>query len=158
MKHLKYFLPCLFLIQSLFGKTILLENFEELMDALNNGEKVRVVIDYGKCQLIADNEIQESSPKAIGGMSLETYEYFADNVLGKNIAFVVASESKLIANPIGDGYVYNYAKVKVDKESKVRLTARYIDPVTFQVKMDENFFTEMNDGRNDGAASFYMEQ
>jgi len=158
LKHLKYFLPCLFLIQSLFGKTILLENFEELMDALNNGEKVRVVIDYGKCQLIADNEIQESSPKAIGGMSLETFEYFADNVLGKNIAFVVASESKLIANPIGDGYVYNYAKVKVDKESKVRLTARYIDPVTFQEKMDENFFTEMNDGRNDGAASFYMEQ
>ena len=158
MKHLKYFLPCLFLIQSLFGKTILLENFEELMDALNNGEKVRVVIDYGKCQLIADNEIQESSPKAIGGMSLETYEYFADNVLGKNIAFVVASESKLIANPIGDSYVYNYAKVKVDKEGKVRLTARYIDPVTFQEKMDENFFTEMNDGRNDGAASFYMEQ
>lgn len=158
MKQLKYLIVGLFLVQALFGKTILLENFEELMEALNSGEKVRVVIDYGNCQLIAGNEIQDRSPKAIGGMALDTYEYFADNALGKNVAFVVASENKLIANPIGAGYVYNYAKVKVDKENKVRLTARYIDPLTFQEKMDENFFTEMNNGKNNGAASFYMEK
>jgi hypothetical protein len=159
MKKLRFVLiTIIFFIQTLSAKTDLLEDFTQLMTALNMGKTVRVVIDYGRCQLISDNEIQDRSPMAIGGMALDTYEFFDDNTLGKNIAFVVSSETKLIANPKGDGYVYNYAKIKVDKENKVRLTARYIDPVTFRNKMDENFFTEMNNGKNDGAASFYVEK
>ncbi|MBN2280086.1 MAG: hypothetical protein JXQ65_05870 [Candidatus Marinimicrobia bacterium] len=159
MKKLKLaLLTIIFCIQTIPAGTILLQDFTQLMTALKEGKLVRVVIDYSKCQLISNNEIQDHSPRATGGMTVDTFEFFEDNALGKNIAFVVSSESKLIANPKGDGYVYNYAKVKVDKENKVRLTARYIDPVTFEDKMDENFFTEMNNGKNDGAASFYLEK
>ncbi len=44
MKQFKYLIVGLFLFQSLFSKTILLENFEDLMEALNSCEEVRVVI------------------------------------------------------------------------------------------------------------------
>ncbi len=159
MRKLSWFLITISLItNSLMAKTILLEDFTQLMTALKAGKTVRVVIDYGQCQLISGNEIQANAPKAIGGMTLETFEFFDDNALGKNIAFVVSSESKLIANPKGAGYVYNYAKIKVDKENKVKLTARYITPKRFETTMDENFFTEIYDGKNEGAARFYIEK
>ena len=137
------------------AETTQITNFDELMAVLKKGKIVRVIIDYGKCQLISDNEIQERSPNAIGGMTMETFEYFAKNALGRNQPFVVSSENKLIANPKGEGYVYNYGKVRVDKDSKVKITVRYIDPKTYQNKMDESFYTEMNNGKNGGAASFY---
>lgn len=137
------------------AETTQITNFEELMTTLKKGEIVRVIIDYEKCQLISDNEIQERSPNAISGMTMETFEYFAENALGSNQPFVVSSENKLIANPKGEGYVYNYGKVRIDKDGNVKITVRYIDPKTYQNKMDESFYTEMNNGKNEGAASFY---
>ena len=87
------------------AETTQITNFDELMAVLKKGKIVRVIIDYGKCQLISDNEIQERSPNAIGGMTMETFEYFAKNALGRNQPFVVSSENKLIANQIGRAHV-----------------------------------------------------
>jgi len=137
------------------AENILISSFDELINVLKKGYTVRVVINYGDCQLISDNKIQQQSPEAIGGMTIETFEFFDKNTLGRNEPFVVSSENKLIANPKGEGYVYNYGKVRVDKHSKVRVTVRYIDPQTYATKMDESFYTEMNNGQNKGAASFY---
>ncbi len=137
------------------AETSQITNFDELITVLKKGEIVRVIIEYGKCQLISDNEIQSRSPQAIGGMTMETFEYFAENALGGNQPFVVSSENKLIANPKGSGYVYNYGKVRVDKDGKVKITVRYIDPKTYENKMDESFYTEINNGKNQGAATFY---
>lgn len=134
-----------------------LKSFDELMTALREGKKVRVVIEYKKCQLISDNEIDEKVPDAIGGMDLSTWEYFAKNAIRNDKAFVVASESKLIERPREEGYVYNYVKIKVSDDNKVKITARYLDASTFEVYMDENFFGLIDDGRNEGGAKFYSE-
>ncbi|MDD3050235.1 MAG: VirK family protein [Candidatus Cloacimonetes bacterium] len=140
----------------LYGKdTIQLKNFTEINSALEKGQLVRVIIHYGDCQLISNNEIRLISPRAVGGMTIDTYEYFSQNSIGNELAFLVASESKLIENPIGSGYVYNYAKIRIDESNKVRLIARYLDPVNFTEHMDESFYTQINDGKN-GAAFFYI--
>lgn len=133
------------------------DNFEELMEALNSGKNVRAVFHYKYCQLISDNEVQEKIPDAIGGMSIDVYEYFAEGAVRNKEAFVVTSTSKIIKNPMGEGYVYNYAKVKVKASNEVRITAVYLDPITFEEKMTENFFTEMNNSENKGGAFFYIE-
>lgn len=134
-----------------------LHSFAELISALNGGQSVRVVIHYGDCMLIDGNQIQEKSPDAVGGMPLDVYEYFAQGSIGNKQAFVVSSTSKLIQNPKGKGFVYNYAKIRVDEDGKVKLTANYLNPTDYSVLMDENFFTEINDGKNEGAAYFYVQ-
>jgi len=97
-----------------------LKNFDELMAALNAGYNVKVVIHYGKCKLVTDNGVQDKSPDAIGGMTIDTYEYFAPKaVCGNENASVVFSENKLIKNPKGKGFVYNYAKFRVEPTGKV---------------------------------------
>lgn len=135
-----------------------LKNFDELMAALNAGYNVRVVIYYGKCKLVADNEVQDKSPDAIGGMTIDTYEYFAPKaVRGNENAFVVFSENKLIQNPKGKGFVYNYAKFKVESTGKVKVTVMYLDPNTQEELMSENFFTEFSDSAKEQAIYFYRQ-
>lgn len=138
-----------------------IKNFEELMESLKKGHKINAVFDYTKCQLVSDNEVKEKSPEAVGGMMLDAWEYFAAGAIRNKNAFVVASTSKLIENPIGEGMVYNYVKIKISDDSKVKITARYIDAKTFEIIMDENFFTTINNANdaieNAGAAYLYKE-
>ncbi|MEZ5196661.1 MAG: VirK family protein [Bacteroidales bacterium] len=133
-----------------------LNSFNELMEVLNSGGQVRVVMHYAKCQLISDNEIEDNVPDAIGGMSIDVYEYFAEGAVRNKKAFVVFSQTKLIQNPLGKGYVSNYAKVKIQADNEVKITAEYLDPVSLEVKMTENFFTSINDGNNEGGLFLYQ--
>lgn len=134
-----------------------LKSFDELIEALHTGKNVRLVIHYADCMLIDDNEIKEKSPDAVGGMPLDVYEYFAKGSIKNEKAFVVSSQTKLIENPKGAGFVYNYAKVRVDEDGKVTLTAAYLYPSDYSYLMNEKFFTEINTGENNGAAYFYSD-
>lgn len=131
------------------------KDFDQLMEALKNGNTISLVIHYGKCQLISDNEIAEKVPDAIGGMNIDVYEYFAAGAVRNKKAFVVSSNSKLIQNPIGEGFVYNYVKFKAYEDGEIKITAKYLDPQTMEENMTENFFTTINDGNNEGAVYLY---
>lgn len=152
MKKLMLIFVLLIIGVCLVADTVLLKNFEELMEALKSGEQVRVIASYGECQLITDNEIEEHVPNAIGGMNVDTFEYFAPMSIGNPKGFVVFSHTSLINY---GGYVYNYAKFKVTDDNKVKITAQYANAENFDIEMDENFFSMMNDGKNEGAVSFY---
>lgn len=134
-----------------------LTSLDELMNALKSGKQVTAVMHYVKFKLISDNQEQDKVPDAIGGMDLDTWEYFAPNAVKNKEAFVVFSESKLIQNPKGDGYVYNYVKLRIDALNKVKVSARYLDSKTHEVNMDENFFGLINDGKNDGGLFLYVQ-
>ena len=157
-KRLPLFAIFLFLLFASAGYSQQITSFDQLMDALKTGKQVNAVMQYAKFKLISDNEDQEKVPDAIGGMDLSTWEHFAANAVHNKEAFVVFSESKLIQNPKGDGYVYNYVKLRIESTNKVKVTARYLDPKTFEEKMDENFFGTVNDGKNDGGLFLYIKK
>lgn len=149
-------LSLLLLPTLLMAKSQKLESFEAVMDALKQGNTVHAVFYYKDCQLISDNEIEEESVDAIGGMKIDTWEYFAKGSIRNKEAFVVSSTSKLIANPRGKGFVYNYVKIKIKESGEVKITANYIDSVTHEESMFENFFTTINNGEK-GAAHFFAD-
>ena len=127
------------------GQDNQLKSLDDVMKALESGKYVRIVFYYKKCKLISENEEVARVPDAIGGMTLETFEYFAENSIGNKEAYLSASESVLIHHP-SQGIVYNYAKVRIFKSGKIRLIVQYIDPKTFELKMDESFYTTIGDG------------
>ena len=154
-KNVRFLVLAFFLLVTSATQAQQITSFEDLMTSLKAGKDVRAVMQYVKFKLIADNEDQEKVPDAVGGMDLSTWEYFAPNAVKNKEAFVVFSETKLIQNPKGEGFVYNYVKLRIDATNKVKITARYLDPKTFEVKMDENFFGTINDGKNDGGLFLY---
>jgi len=137
----------------LIAKPTQLKNFVDLMEALRAGREVKVVAEYGKCKLISGNE-EKVAPNAIGGMGIDVWEYFAPMSIGNPTAFVVFSQTKLINY---GGYIYNYGKFRVGDDNKVKITAQYANANDFNIEMDENFFTEINDGKNEGAVYFYAD-
>ena len=160
MKKIIFTLSILLVANTLLAQTSI-QNFEQLMTALNSGKSVQAVIYYGKCKLFSDGKEQPKSPNAIGGMKLDTYEYFDSSIFkGKVPSFVTTSETILINHP-KYGYVYNYVKIKIKTDNSVEITARYLKPRKFSAKnkvvMDETFKGKINDGINDGAVSFYIE-
>lgn len=154
-RFLLIFSILMLLLSQLVAGNKQLKNFEKLMQALKGGEAVSVVLHYGDCQLEYEGETQEESVDAIGGMEIDVFEYFAAGSIRNELAFVVSSKSKLIQNPLGEGYVYNYVKLKVDETGRVTVTARYIDPLTFETLMDEKFHGQLNNGKNDACVYFY---
>jgi hypothetical protein len=153
MKLFQIVSSILFFYSLSFAQTTQLNNFGDLMDALNTGESVRAVIHYGKCELIIDSVAVEA-PDAIGGMEFQTFEYFAKMSIRNEKAYVTTSETVLIGHPYY-GYVYNYAKLRIYEDNFVEIIARYLDPKSYEVKMDETFTTIINDGKNEGAIYLY---
>ena len=149
-----------FIAANLLAQTQL-KNFDQLMTALKAGKEVRAVIYYGKCDLYSDGIKQDHSPDAIGGLKLDTYEYFDSSVFkGKVPSFVTTSQTVLINHP-SYGYVYNYVKIKIRVDNSVEVTARYLKQRKFSSKykvvMDETFKGKMDDGVTAGAVFFYTQ-
>ncbi|MBN1650054.1 MAG: hypothetical protein JW857_01925 [Bacteroidales bacterium] len=143
------FLICLLLIGFISrAQTTRITNFDELMQSLNSGEQVRVVIQYGLCEWAPNQQKQSPTPDAITGMNIDVYEYFSPGLVNNKMAFVVFSNAKLIQNPIGKGFVYNYGKLRINADNSVQIKARYIHPKNLKVVMDETFIGEINDGTN----------
>ncbi len=157
-----YSLLILFLICSLpLWAQQPVHNFEDLMTALKAGKSVKAVIYYEKCKLISDGVEEATSPNAIGGMKLDTYEYFDTSVFKNKVpSFVTSSQTVLIYQSYY-GYVYNYVKIKIRIDNSVEISARYLKPrkfsSKFKVVMDETFKGKLNDGTNDGAVTLFIE-
>ncbi|MGA3243909.1 MAG: hypothetical protein ABSE41_04775 [Bacteroidota bacterium] len=126
------------------GQSKLLKNFDQLMFALRTGSDVRAVIYYSRCKLIVDS-VETKAPDAIGGMSFSTFEYFAVNSVRNPKAFVTTSQAMLISHP-RQGHVYNYVKIKIYEDDTVEINAKYLNPTTYQVVMDETFYGKISSG------------
>jgi hypothetical protein len=144
----------LFLLKAGTAQTTLIPDFGGLMEALNSGEEVRVVIQYNQCHW-QDSFDLSPIPNASAGLLIDTWEYFAKGAVRNKNAFVVFSSSKLIQNPTGKGFVYNYGKVRINEDNTVEITSKYIHPKTFKVLMDEVFAGKLHDGKNDEGISLF---
>jgi hypothetical protein len=88
-------------------------------------------------------------------MDILPYEYFAAGVIGKNKAFISTSETVMVYLAGFGGYLYNYVKLRVYEDNSVEITARYLTIDKLEVKMDEMFYGEINDGANGKGVYFY---
>jgi len=151
---MKKFFVLILIPFSIFAQTQQLKDFNQLFNSLKSGETVRAIIHYELCRLVIDGK-EEVAPNAIGGMDLNTFEYFAKGSVRIDNAFISVSETVLISHP-RYGYVLNYVKLRIYEDDNVEIVARYLDPKTYEVKMDETFYTRINNGNNSGALFLYV--
>lgn len=130
-----------------------LNNFIQIIDALNSGYRVNAIFHYKDCKLISDS-VEVKAPDAIGGMDVLPYEYFAPGVIGKR-AFISSSETVMIYLGGAGGYLYNYVKLRVYDDNTVEITNRYLSIDKLEVLMDGMFYGEINDGSNGKPIYFF---
>lgn len=130
-----------------------LKGFDQLLVSLKSGKSVRAIIHYAMSKLVIDGK-EEKAPDAIGGMDFNTFEYFSKGSVRNDKAFISISETVLISHP-RYGYVLNYVKLRIYEDDNVEIIARYLDPKSYEVKMDETFYGEINNGNSNGAVFLY---
>jgi hypothetical protein len=140
------------------AQPVRIKNFKDLVASLSAGERIRVVIHYAKCKLSMEGSQQSPAPDAIAGMDIDTFEYFAPGAAHNVKAFLVFSEMKMIQNPIGKGFVYNYGKVRINEDNSVIVSAKYVNPKNLKVVMDESFSCILNDGTNEGGIDLFKQE
>ena len=153
MKKNKLLLLMFLVTMPLIAQTKQLTSALSLFESLKSGEDVNTIIHYAKCKLIIDGE-ETQSPDAIGGMKLMPFEYFAKMSIRNEKAYVTASETQLISHR-KYSYVLNYVKIRIFEDDSVEIIARYLDPNSYEIKMDETFTSLVNNGSNDGAVYLY---
>lgn len=131
-----------------------LTNFIQIFEALKAGYNVNAVIHYKDCILISEGDTLKA-PDAVGGMNIMPYEYFSAGLMGNSRAFISASETVMVYLKGFGGYLYNYVKLRIYDDNTVEVTARYLTIDKQEVKMDETFLGQINDGSNGKAVYFF---
>jgi hypothetical protein len=158
MKRYIFTLSILFLVFSphLNAETIQLKSFSELLDALNRGEKVNAVMHYADCKLTIEGK-DSKSPDQIGGIPMMPFEYYGAGVITKK-GFVSSSQTTMIYLAGANAFLYNYVKVRVYDDNTVEITIKFVTTDKFEVKSDEMFTGEINDGTNGKGVYFFIEK
>ncbi len=134
-----------------------IQDFQNLVKHLHEGKNVRVVINYQDCKTVTKDSTLKPGPDITGGMSIEAFEYFAPASYGNSKAYVVTSATHLIANPYGEGFVYNYVKIKAFEDNRVEITAVFLDSQTHKTINKNTYITSIASGEGKGGAFFYAE-
>jgi hypothetical protein len=141
---------------ALAGQPVRCTSFNDLLTSLKDGWSVRMTIEYAKCRLVIDS-VEQRSPEAVGGMTIDTYEYFARGVVRNAKAYLATSETHLISHP-RYGYVLNYVRLRIYEDDAVEIVARYLNPSSYAVVMDETFFGAISDGSDSNGLHLYRSQ
>lgn len=148
-------LACLVCLLQTAHAAELLSDFGKLMNAFKSGREVRYVVEYKLCELFVDGKAVESVD-AIGGATIEAWEYFAKGVVRNEKAYVATSHTVLISHP-RHGHVYNYVRLRIYEDGAVEITARYLKTGTFEVVMDETFKGQLSNGKDKKAVRFFAD-
>ena len=136
-----------------------LNSFDKILNAFKEGKDVKVVIYYGNCEMFSDGVKQEKSPNAIGGMELNTYEYFDSSVFRAKLPSFISTSQTVLIHHRKYGYVYNYVKLRINSNGSIDISARYLKPrklsSKFKVVMDETFKTKISELKKDAGIVFY---
>jgi hypothetical protein len=156
MKYATMTLSIIVLFAANVHSQSLAEDFDTLLGALKEGKAVQAVLHYGKFRLVVDGK-EAKAPDTIGGMEVKTFEYFAPGSVGNPRGYLTTSETVLISHPTR-GYVYNYVKLNVYEDHAVDVVARYLNPTTFEIVMDEVLYGQMSNRRDNLGAFFYVQE
>lgn len=140
---------------AVYGETVQLKGFDKLFESLKNGNSVQAVFHYKDCKLMRENKEVEKVPDAIGGMDINSFEYFAPGVVRNKNGYISFSKTVLINHPTYK-FVYNYVKVRIYDDNRVEILAQYLSTKKYKIKMNETFYTVINDGLNKGGAFFFL--
>ena len=129
-----------------------IRDFKHLKIALFSGKTIKSIHNYGKC-LEIDPETGEQYPgaQAVGGMVIDSFEYFSTGTANNDQPYIAASTSKMVL--IGEKFYQDYVKLRFFQNGRIQTVARFYDPKTHEVIPLHDYECKLNVDSNDEAIS-----
>lgn len=133
-----------------------LSSVEDIKQVLFSGRSVRVVNFYSKCQgLNPVTGKERSGVDAVGGMIIETFEYFGEDVFPDKPPYLAASKAQMVY--VGDRFYKDYVKMRFFENNRVEIISMFLDPETNEIIPLHDFKCEVNSGNgSDGGVHAYV--
>lgn len=154
MKRMFCLLAVLLWAGSVTAQPSVLDSFTSLAACLSEGGRVKAVFHYARCTLVTEDG-EKTAPDAVGGMNVDTWEYFAAGAVHNPKAFLAFSHTSLIDHP-RYGFIYNYVKCRVHADERVEIIVKYLTPADYQTVMSETFTTVISGPEGGGGAVFFV--
>lgn len=119
-------------------------NYESLREALENGEKLRIVMDYSKMSFFM-NDVQVPTVDEKSGFDLEDFQYFGRMSINNPLAYIITSFNKLVIHQTY-GAIYNYGKMRIFEDEYFELISYFIRPTDFSILELKSFNGTLKDG------------
>jgi len=109
---------------------ILLKKYSELLNAINQGDEVKAIIDHSKCTPLPNAPIEQ----LIAGIS---FNQFIQLKFTNEKPYTAASHHALINHRLY-GYVYDYSVVRIHDDDSVEIAQQFLNPKDFSPATDKN--------------------
>lgn len=133
-------------------------SYEQLKSVLFSGYTVRIRNFYSDC-IEKDQASGEDRPgaDAIGGMELDTFEYFGDSVFENRPPYLATSKSQLIY--VNGTFYQDYVKLRFFPDGTVEIMAKFYNIETHETIDLHDITCRINSGDDDdGGVSLYIGQ
>lgn len=104
-------------------------SYERLLDVLDSGKKLRIVMDYNKMTFNDTGNIFYGIDEKTG-FDLDDYQYFGPWTVNNPQPYLITSFNKFVVHPTL-GPIYNYGKLRIYKDESYMLLSYFIRPDTF---------------------------
>ncbi|RDI42689.1 VirK family protein [Aquicella lusitana] len=123
-----------------------LTNYEQLLQALEQGDEVRAIIHMDKCTV---NKADVKGAADIGGSSTRInftlFSHYKVPVNGQE-KYTVATSQTLFTEHRAFGPVYAYGRLRVFEDNSAEFHAAYYDPKTYELKGAVNYNCHLGNG------------
>jgi len=126
-----------------FAHTKVLGNYDELLQALDSGEKVRGVIQLEKCKLESGGGL----PKTISvGFDFDYYNHFNVPVDPTHTVEVISTTKNIFTiTKVNDlGPINNYIQIHISKDNIAHIFGAILDPKNYDQKIFVNYTCPMS--------------
>ncbi len=143
-------LLCLPTVDALANPTAL-ANYDELLQALDLGNKVRGIIHLGKCKLESGGGVTAISL----GFTFDYYNHYNLPIDAQHTKEVIATSKNVFSwTQVKDlGPVNNYLQIRIFKDNTAQLFGAIIDPRNYEQKIFVNYVCPIS---NDAAQAGLM--
>lgn len=146
---------CIFSALNVSANNKTLTSFDELLQALDGGNKVRAVINIEKCKVISGAEIIKERSL---GFDYDWYNHYEVPVDAQHSKEVITTSKNIfsVTTIQNLGAINNYVKLHVMKDNSVYLYWSLLDPKTYAEKATITFNCPLNADANHAGLLLYQ--
>lgn len=139
------------------SNTKTLDNFNELLQALDSGNQVRAVIHFDKCKLETGTEIVS---EISFGFNYDWYNHYYLPINAQNTKEVIATSKNIfsVATLNNLGSINNYLRLHVFKDNTARVFGAVIDPKTYEQKITASFLCSVSNNQDQAGVMLYTSE
>lgn len=150
VNKIKYVLGSVLCLASLsaLASSKILANYDELLQALSSGSKVRGIIHFDKCKIESGGGFPKTNTLGF------TYDYFInrDDLSGDNkhtLEVISTTKNIFSITKINNlGPVNNYIQIHVLKDNSARILGVLLDPTNYSQKISINYTCPVSSDEN----------